>query len=433
MSARYSRTSFLGNPGIKTLFAKLYGNDPKMIEEQTARYKRILAGFQKLFPGDDVQWFSTPGRTELSGNHTDHNAGRVLAASIDLDSVAAVLKTDGPIISVQSEGFPQLFTIDTRDSAVKPEEKGTTTALLRGIVARFKEQGFAVGGFNAFVSSRVMMGSGLSSSASFEVLIGTILNALYNHNRVKAETIAMAGQYAENVYFGKPCGLMDQMACAVGGIVTIDFKDARKPIVKKVGFDFAKQHYRVIVVDTGGNHANLTDDYASVPREMKSVASFFGKTVCREITYEKLLSSIKDLRVAVGDRAVLRALHFLEENDRVVRQVKVLQKGDFTGFLNLVTESGDSSFKWLQNCYTTKNPQEQGLSLALAFTKRYLGSVKHGACRVHGGGFAGTIQVFLPHRFLPRYIALMETVFTKKSVIVLSIRSLGSVHLNALV
>jgi galactokinase len=425
-----SHTLFPDNPKTKALFARLYGRDSETFREQSERYNRILREFGKLFPSGDMHWFSAPGRTELCGNHTDHNAGRVLAASIDLDSVAVVVKTDNTVISVRSEGFEKLFSIDTRDGTVKPHEKGTTAALIRGIAARFKELGFIAGGFNAYVSSKVMVGSGLSSSASFEVLIGTILSALFNNNKVKPEIIALVGQYAENVYFGKPCGLMDQIACAVGGIISIDFKDQKKPIVKKVNFDFASQNYRCIVVNTGGNHANLTDDYTSVPQEMKSVAAFFGKSVCREITYENIVDHVKKLRGAVGDRAVLRALHFLAENDRVAEQFKVLQKGDFNEFLKRVTASGDSSFKWLQNCYTTKNPQEQGLSLALAFTKLYLDIVKQGACRVHGGGFAGTIQVFLPNKHLKQYIVLMESIFGKGSVFVLNVRSIGSVYLN---
>jgi galactokinase len=422
----------LESPKIRALFGELYGRDPKTIQHQIARYSAIQQAFAKHFPAGEIQWFSTPGRTEISGNHTDHNAGKVLAASIDLDSVAAVVKTDEPVINVFSQGFPTVFSVNLSDLKMKPQEKGTTAALIRGIANRFRELGYAIGGFNAAIASDVMVGSGLSSSASVEVLLGAILNSLYNKNKVKPETIAMVGQYAENVYFGKPCGLMDQMTCAVGNIVTIDFEDAKNPKVRKINFDFNKQKYRLIVVDTGGNHADLTDDYASIPQEMKSVAAHFGKKVCREISLEDVANNITRLRKATGDRAVLRALHFLEENKRVVRQVKALQDGKFTDFLSLVTESGNSSFKWLQNCYTTKNPAEQGISMALAMTQPYLDKIKQGACRVHGGGFAGTIQVFLPQTAVAGYVRQMEKVFGEKSIRVLSIRPYGSVHINGM-
>jgi galactokinase len=432
MKNAFDQNTFLDNPAIKTLFADLYGPDGKTVRSQLARYKHILLDFTKRFPAGDFQWFSAPGRTEIGGNHTDHNAGRVLAASINLDSVAAVVKTSGTRINVFSEGFPSVFSVDINDRSMHPEEKGTTPALIRGIVSRFRELGYAVGGFNASLASDVMVGSGLSSSASIEVLLGTILNTLYNNGRIAPQAIAMTGQYAENAFFGKPCGCMDQMACAMGGIIAIDFRDVRKPIVKKIDFDFHAQKYRLIVVDTGGNHADLTSDYSSVPAEMRSVAGHFGKKVCREINFAKITGSVKDLRLAVGDRAILRSMHFLDENERVVRQVKALQKNDFTAFLRLVDESGDSSFKWCQNCYTTKNPSEQGISLALAFTRRYLDQVGQGACRVHGGGFAGTIQVFLPEKHVKGYRRLMSAVFSDKSVREIMIRPYGSVYLNSM-
>lgn len=424
-------TSFLKSPRIKALFAEMYGQETKTVQDQIARYQRLLHKFKKLFAEGDIQWFSAPGRTELSGNHTDHNYGRVLAASIDLDCVAATVKTTGPMINVYSEGFPHVFSIDTTDCRIKPAEIGTTAALVRGIAARFKELGFRVGGFNACIDSNVMVGSGLSSSASFEVLIGTILNALYNGNRIKPEIIATIGQYAENNYFGKPCGLMDQMASAVGGIIAIDFNNPLKPLIEKVPFDIDKHDYRLLVVDTGGSHADLTDDYASIPSEMRSVAAFFGKKVCREISTEDLAGSIRELRSKAGDRAILRASHFLTENKRVVLQKKALQQGDLHGFLKLVNDSGESSYKWLQNCYSTKNPGEQGVALALMFTRWYLESIKQGACRVHGGGFAGTIQVFLPRKNLKGYATFMENIFKEKSVVSLRIRPYGSIHLNS--
>jgi len=418
---------------FKKALAELYGRDKKTLRNQLTRYRRILDAFKIHFPEGDVHWFSSPGRIELGGNHTDHNAGRVLAASIDLDSVAAAKKTTGAVITVHSEGFPAPFIVDTNDPAARSAERGTTAALIRGTAARFKELGYLVGGFDAQISSTVMVGSGLSSSASVEVLLGAILSALYNRGRVKPETLAMIGQHAENVYFGKPCGLMDQMTCAVGGVVAIDFKDARHPRVARVPFDFGGQGFRLVVVNTGGNHADLTDDYASVPREMKAVAAHFAKPVCREIDYPAICASVRDLREVVGDRAILRALHFLDENQRVARQVEALKKKRFPEFLRLVNESGDSSFKWLQNCYTTKNLREQGVSLALAFTRHYLDHKAQGACRVHGGGFAGTILVFLPDRHLDGYRKLMEAIFGIGSVLVLAVRPRGAVHINSMI
>jgi len=271
----------------------------------------------------------------------------------------------------------------------------------------------------------------LSSSASIEVLIGTILNHLYNDGSIPPETIAIIGQFAENKYFGKPCGLMDQTACAVGGIITIDFKDPQDPVVKKVNFDFSEQDYSLLVIDTGGNHADLTDDYASIPGEMKSVAAELGEKVGRDISYEKLISNLKSLRLKVGDRAILRMIHFLHDNERVVEQVASLENNNFKKFLELVNESGNSSNKWLQNSYTIKNPQKQGINIALSVTENYIKKIGQGACRVHGGGFAGTVQIFLPNKSVNRYVGLMENVFVKGSVQVLNIRSLGTIHVNS--
>jgi galactokinase len=277
-----------------------------------------------------------------------------------------------------------------------------------------------------------MVGSGLSSSASIEVLIGTIMNNLYNESKVSKKEIALIGQYAENNYFNKPCGLMDQLTIAVGGIVSIDFRDSKNPIVTNVDFDINAQNYSLIVVDTGGNHADLTEDYASIPGEMKSVARELGGEVCRDITHKDLIEKVRQLRLKVGDRAILRALHFLEDNQRVLEQIEALEKGNFDTFLGLVNESGNSSCKWLQNCFTIKNPSEQSITLALALTENYLkNSGRRGACRVHGGGFAGTIQVFMPDEILDGYLKMIKDIFGEKSVEILSIRPVGSIHLNA--
>ncbi|MDZ7291978.1 MAG: galactokinase [candidate division KSB1 bacterium] len=428
------KTAKLGHEQkFRELLAALYGDDVRTIQYQSARYQRLVEQFQQHFGEGDLHLFSSPGRTEIGGNHTDHNHGRVLAASVNLDAIAAAAKTNGNTITVYSDAYPAPFTVALNHLEFNPEEAGTTTALIRGIAARFKALGFQIGGFNACLTSEVMIGSGLSSSAAIEVLLGTILNHLYNDGRIAPETIALIGQYAENNYFNKPCGLMDQLTCAVGGIVTIDFEDPQKPVFKKVNFDFGAQNYSVLVVNTGGSHADLTEDYASVPKEMKSVAQALGKKVCREITMEELLRHVATLRPKVGDRAILRAFHFLADNQRVVEQVQALENGDFQEFLRLVNESGNSSNKWLQNSFTTKAPSEQGITLALALTEDYLKKIGAGACRVHGGGFAGTIQVFLPNEFLEEYVRRMESIFGAQAVSVLKIRPQGTVHVNSVV
>ena len=422
----------LNSPEIEELFYKLYGKDDRVVQEQIRRYVEIIKQYKNHFSSTPVHLFSTPGRTEIGGNHTDHNAGRVLAASINLDSIAAVTETHDNTIIIYSEGYADPFKVVLNDLEPKKEEEGTTTALIRGITARFKELGYNISGFNACISSNVMVGSGLSSSASIEVLIGTILNQLYNEGVVSKKEIALIGQYAENNYFNKPCGLMDQLTIAVGGIVSIDFRDSKKPIVTKVDFDINAQNYSLLVVDTGGTHADLTEDYASIPREMKSVARELGGIVCRDIALQNVIENVNSLRLKVGDRAILRTLHFLDDNQRVLEQVEALGKSDFKTFLNLVSESGNSSCKWLQNCFTTKNPAEQSITLAQALTENYLKKCeRRGACRVHGGGFAGTIQVFIPNESLDGYLKMVKNIFGEKSVEILSIRPVGSIHLNA--
>jgi len=416
-------------PKFYALLAELYGQDEKTIRHHLDRYQRLISQYQQHFGADDLQLFSTPGRTEIGGNHTDHNHGRVLAAAVNLDSIAAAAKTTNDKIVLCSEGFPNPFIVDLRQLGPDPQETGTTTALIRGIAARFKELNLPIGGFKVCVASEVASGSGLSSSASIEVLIATILNHLYNDGRVAPEALALIGQYAENNYFNKPCGLMDQLTIAVGGIVTIDFENPQNPIFKKVNFDFGAQNYSVLVVNTGGSHADLTEDYAAIPQEMKRVAQALGKNVCREIAFDELLNNIVTLRSQVGDRAVLRALHFLGDNARVVEQVRALEKGDFAAFLRLVNESGNSSNKWLQNIYPSKSPSEQGLNLALAFTEDYLKAIGAGACRVHGGGFAGTIQVFLPNAALGEYVERMRGLFGEHAVSVLKIRPQGTLKI----
>ena len=423
----------LNSPKTKELFYKLYGKDDRVIQEQFKRYRKIAKQYQNYFHATPVHLFSAPGRTEIGGNHTDHNAGRVLTASINLDSIGVVDEINNDTITVFSEGYPSPFKVILNDLSPKKKEERTTAGIIRGIAARYKELGYKIGGFNAYVSSNVMVGSGLSSSASIEVLIGTILNELYNKGKVSKETVAIIGQYAENNYFNKPCGLMDQLTIAVGGIVSIDFRDSKKPVVKKVNFDISSQNYSILVVNTGGNHADLTEDYSSIPKEMKSVARELGGKVCRDISLNNLIENVHSLRLKVGDRAILRTLHFLEDNQRVLEQVEALEKGNFETFLNLVNESGNSSCKWLQNCFTIKNPSEQGVNLVLAFTENYFKKCeRRGACRVHGGGFAGTILVFMPDEHVDNYVKIMEKVLVKKSVTILNIRSVGTICINSI-
>ena len=403
----------------------LYGTAPAALAKQTRRYQILIQEFQQRFQSLPIDLFSAPGRTEIGGNHTDHHRGKVLAASINLDSIAAAAPIADQCITVYSQGYDEPFVIDLNDLEPRGLERWTTPALIRGITARFQQLGYQVGGFKACIASEVMVGSGLSSSAAFEVLIGTILNTFYNENTVAALGLAQIGQYAENVYFGKPCGLMDQIACATGGLVAVDFANPQQPRLEKIDFDFAKANYCLLVVDTGGQHADLTEDYAAIPREMQAVARQFGKNFCREIGRDEILNNIPQLRAQVGDRAVLRALHFFDENERVDREIAALRAGDFTAFLRAVNASGHSSLCWLQNCFTPQKVTEQGITLALALTENFLTARGEGACRVHGGGFAGTIQVFLPKKFVADYTELMESVFKPGSVQVLSIRPVG--------
>lgn len=404
----------------------LYGSERGNLSRQERQWNALLKDFHSRFGAVNPRLFSTPGRTEIGGNHTDHNHGKVLAASINLDSIAAAAPSPERKIVVRSEGYPQPFCVNLDDLAPVNKERGTTTALIRGIAARFRELGYHIGGFNACVTSNVLVGSGLSSSASVEVLIATIMNVLYNDGRIDPQTIALVGQFSENTYFGKPCGLMDQTACATGGMIKIDFKDPGNPHVERFEYDFTAAGYSLLVVDTGGHHADLTEEYASIPREMRSVAAQFNKEWCRDISREDILKNAGRLRTAVGDRAVSRALHFIDENERVELQVAALRKGNVETFLRLVTESGRSSYQWLQNCYTARNSSEQGVALGLALTEQFLRKTGSGACRVHGGGFAGTILAFVPHKSAGQYIAFMESAFTAGCVRQLTIRSIGT-------
>jgi galactokinase len=412
----------------KIKLSNLFTNDEESLLKNRNRFGEIIKAFNKKFNLKPASYFSVPGRTEISGNHTDHNHGKVIAASINLDSIACVREYDS-VIEIFSEGYEQSFVVNLENLEAIDSEAGTTNALIRGIASRFVQNGFNIGGFNACFASDVLQGSGLSSSASIEVLIGSIFNHLYNDGKILPEEIARIGQYAENVYFKKPCGLMDQMACAIGGIISIDFSDTTNPIVDKLDFDFSSTGYKLVVVDTEGSHSNLTDEYSAIPKEMKQVSNYFGKEYCSEITLAQLIPNIKSLRNKLSDRAILRAIHFLEENKRVEQQKDALKKNEFVKFLQLVNESGNSSYKYLQNIYSSKEIERQEVSLALALSDIFIKENGKGACRVHGGGFAGTIQVFLPDVLVEKYKAFITKIFNEDSVKVLSIRQMGAVQI----
>ncbi|MDE7295055.1 MAG: galactokinase [Oscillospiraceae bacterium] len=407
----------------ENILKTLYG---EKAEAQKKRYEALAEKFAGLYGEGDIRFFSAPGRTEVGGNHTDHNHGCVMAAAVDLDVIAAVREEEGSVVRVKSEGFPE-DVVDISDLSVKEAEKNTSAALIRGVAAGFKNAGLPVKGFTAYTTSNVLKGSGLSSSAAFEVLIGTIFSHLCGSD-VDSVKIAQIAQYAENVYFGKPSGLMDQMASSVGGFITIDFEDTENPVIESIPFDFGGSGYSLCIVDTKGNHADLTPEYAAIPAEMKSVAGFFGKSYLREITREQLTENIAAVREKCGDRAVARAYHFFDDNDRVGREANALKSGDINEFLRLVTESGNSSFKYLQNIFPVKSPEEQGLVLGLYTAEKVLGG--RGAVRVHGGGFAGTIQAFVPNDLLENYRNALENIFGEGSCYVLSIRPVGGVEIK---
>lgn len=395
----------------------------KAVEEQKPRYVETLNDFGELFGYDrEVNIMSAPGRTEVCGNHTDHNNGKVLAASINLDAIAVVSKNDDNIIRVKSKGH-KMNVVDLDDLVPNEANFGSSTTLVQGVAATIKNLGYTVAGFDACTTSDVMGGSGLSSSAAFEVLLGSILSYMFNDGKISPVEIAKVAQYSENVFFGKPCGLLDQMASSVGTFVTIDFKSTKDPVIKKIDFDFSKSGHSLCIVDTHGNHSDLTDDYAAVRAEMESVAQALGKNVLREVSYEEFFAALPELTGRVNDRAILRAIHFFNENKRVEKAVECLENNDFEGFKQVIIDSGRSSFMLNQNVYTPKNPTEQKLSLALAISKELLDG--KGAWRVHGGGFAGTIQTFVPNDMLDEYKKTIEGVFGEGSCHVLIIRPVG--------
>ncbi len=411
------------------LLVSLYGGEEQMLRRQRGRYAEALTAFARHYgAGREVSLYSNPGRTEIGGNHTDHNRGVVLAASVNLDIIAVAAPNGEDIIRVRSSGFESEDRVKLGEYDIRREEKGHSQALLRGVANGIFKRVGAVAGFDAYTTSDVLKGSGLSSSAAYEICLGNIINGEFCGGRFSPAELAMIGQYAENEYFGKPSGLMDQLACAVGGVITIDFKDPAAPLVEKVSIDLAAQGYAMVVTDTKGSHADLTPDYAAIPGEMRRVAALLGGEVLREVDEETFLAALPMLRREAGDRAVLRAIHFFEDSRRAEALAACLRKQDMAAFLALIVEGGHSSFEYNQNAYSPGAPQQQAVPVALALSQLMLAG--KGAWRLQGGGFAGTIQAFVPLGLLPAYQARMEAVFGPGASQVLDIREKGCVKLR---
>ena len=416
----------LESGALRGRLEQVYGGEA---QAAAGRLRELVLEYGGTFPcGEDAEMllFSTPGRAELGGNHTDHQRGHGLAASVNLDTIACVVPNGSQVIRIKSRHH-RMAEVDLDDLSPRPEETGNSPSLVRGVAARLTELGYRIGGFDAYTTTRVLRGSGLSSSAAFEVLVCTIMSHLFCGGALSPVQLAQVGQYAENVYFGKPCGLLDQMACAAGGVSAIDFIDPAAPVLRQVQVDLAAQGYALCVVDTQASHADLTADYAAIPREMGQVAAFFGREVLRQVTEGQLLENLPAVRAACGDRAVLRALHFFRDDQRVLRQCEALESGDFDAFLRHVRQSGRSSFMYLQNVSTYRDSRVQPVAVLLAVAEELLEGA--GACRVHGGGFAGTIQAFVPLERLDRFVAGMEAAAGQGTCHVLAIRSAGSVLL----
>lgn len=414
----------IANGEFDSEFALLYGE--KEIAQK--RYSEALDEFKTLFgERDNIRIFSAPGRTEIGGNHTDHQHGCVLAGSVDLDVIAVVSENNDGIVRIKSKGY-KMDEIEVSDLDAKAHEKGKAISLIRGVIAAFKQNGYNIGGFDAYTTSNVLKGSGLSSSAAFEVLVSNIINGLFNNHSVDAISIAKYSQFAEREFFGKPCGLLDQMASSVGGFTYADFNDPKNPIVEKINLDLSESNHTLCVVDTGGNHANLTDDYADITLECKKVSECLGVEFLRDASEDEFYKNIAQIREKCGDRALLRAMHFFNENKRVLVQKSALRRSDFNTFFVTVKRSGESSYDLLQNVYSPTNPREQAISLALTLTKRFLNG--RGAYRVHGGGFAGTIQCYIPNHMFNDYKQMIEKVFGYGACVALMVRSVGGYELK---
>lgn len=409
------------------LLLKLYCCNDSEIALYKKRYIDLLNGFETYFTNHKkVSIFSAPGRTEIGGNHTDHQHGCVVAGSVNLDIICVAAPNNTDEIRIQSEGYP-LDVINLNNLLPDESEHNEAKALIRGITAKFKASGFNIQGFDAYTTSNVLKGSGLSSSAAYEVLIGNILNGLFANQKVNPVEIAKIGQFAENIYFGKPCGLMDQMASSVGGAIAIDFNNNEEPVIKKINFDFSKSGHSLCIIDSGADHADLTFAYAAIPFEMKSVAQYFGKEYLREIRKDDFLNSISDIRNITGDRAVLRALHFFNENERAQEEAHALENGDFDMFLQLVKKSGLSSYMYLQNVCTNDTSREQAVGYTLAMCEEILQN--RGAFRVHGGGFAGTVQAFVPNDMLEEFKSKIEQTVGIGRCHILNIRPIGGIQI----
>lgn len=410
-----------------SLFKQMYGEN--RVEENAKRYEMVAEGFAKEFGDREFEFFTAPGRTEIGGNHTDHNHGKVLAGSVHLDCVAAASANGTHTVTLISETYNQRLVIDLDNLA--PTEKTTgTEPLLKGIFAGLLEKGFKVDGFDAYVTSNVIGGAGVSSSASFEMLVCVIVDYLFNDGKIGVVAYAKAGQYAENKYWLKGSGLLDQLACAVGGMITIDFADIENPKIREIQCNFDEMGHDLVIINTGKGHADLSAEYSAVPNEMKKVAEYFGKEVLQQVDEEAVIENVRAIREFAGDRGVLRAFHFFEENKRVDAEVEALEAKDFDTFLRKITESGDSSWKWLQNCYCIETPQEQAICYALALTDLYLRNVPKSAHRIHGGGFAGVIMVILPKEEVAGYTKYIEEKMGEKCVYRMSIRKYGAIHME---
>ena len=407
-------------------FALLYQD----VNSARDRYIAAADKFESIFGDrDNIRLISAPGRTEVGGNHTDHQHGRVLAGSVDLDIIGVVSANEDGVVRIKSEGFPQ-DEISLDQLAADEADLGRAAALIRGVLNYCIEAGFKIGGFDAYTTNNVMRGSGLSSSAAFEVFVGTVISFLFNDGKIDPVEIAKIGQKAESIYFGKPCGLLDQSASALGGFTAIDFKDTTKPVVEQVDFDLSAHGYSLCVVNTGGNHANLTQDYADITFECRNVSKFFNKGFLRDVSVDEFFDHIAEIKKQYGDRAVLRAIHFFNEDERAEKQKQALKNNNFDEFLKLIAESGNSSYKFLQNVYSTSNVHEQGISLGIALTEQFIAKTGRGVCRVHGGGFAGTIQCFLPNESIGDYKKFIEKTFGEGSCYILKIRPVGGYELK---
>jgi galactokinase len=426
----FLRTAKEVRPLLKKKVFSLAAGSREREETQFMRYEALVAKHKKEFAPMRVSLFNAPGRAELIGNHTDHNQGRVLAAAVNLDSIAAASPSATDRVSVFSAGYDRPFLVDLGRLAAKRSEEGTTTALIRGIACRLARNGRRIGGFNATLQSDVLPGSGLSSSASVEVLIATIFNHLFNQGRIDPLEIAQIARFSENRFFKKPCGLMDQIACSFGGILHIDFQNPGTPVIERLTGDFSRFGYALAVVKTGSAHADLTAHYAAIPVEMKKVARALGKSCLRESSLRELLLHSRFVRGKCTDRAFLRAFHFFRENERVAWSVQALKEKKFARFLALLNDSGRSSFCYLQNVFRPGDAGFQPLALALALTESFIARRGKGACRVHGGGFAGTILAVVPNADFAEYARMMETIFGSGSVVELKIRNRGALFLG---